>query len=204
MSHHTGPHSPLSILTATVLAWSGRAGSMPKASARTTWPKQPSPRGFPSTSLEMEKVQPQTSESLLRRAGCNPAPASLPPHSSAHLSRGNSHSGSRGRSRLTRPASKAGPLEERRTPRTRDELDLPEEPDSRENCKVGDLVLPAGVRLSHVRWGMRPVPVGPEGSGRASAQWRAGGGAGRGAPALDTARPAAGAPPRPGSPTRTG
>lgn len=57
-----------------------------------------------------------------------------------YLSRGNSHSGSRGRSRLTRPASKGGPLEESRTPRTRDELDLAEEPDSRENCKVGDLV----------------------------------------------------------------
>lgn len=53
------PHSPLSILTATVLAWSGRVGSMPKASAHTTCPKQPSPRGFPSTSLEMRETRPQ-------------------------------------------------------------------------------------------------------------------------------------------------
>lgn len=58
---------------------------------------------------------------------------------SVYLSRGNSQSGSRGRSRLTRPVSKGGPLEESRTPRTRDKLDLPEDLDSKENCKVGDL-----------------------------------------------------------------
>lgn len=56
---HKLPHLPLSILTATVLAWSGRVGSMPKASAHTTCPKQPSPRGFPSTSLEMREMRPQ-------------------------------------------------------------------------------------------------------------------------------------------------
>ena len=53
---HKLPHLPLSILTATVLAWSGRVGSMPKASAHTTCPKQPSPRGFPSTSLDQQLV----------------------------------------------------------------------------------------------------------------------------------------------------
>lgn len=66
----------------------------------------------------------------------------------AYLSRGNSHSGSRGRSRLTRPASKGGPLEESRTPRTKEELDFAEEPDSRENWKVGD-----PVSLMELSWG---------------------------------------------------
>jgi hypothetical protein len=50
------PHAPFSILTATVLVWSGWEGSIPKASARTTCPKQPSPKGFPSTSLETKKA----------------------------------------------------------------------------------------------------------------------------------------------------
>lgn len=35
--------------------------------------------------------------------------------------------------------SKGGPLEDNRTPLTRARLDLPEDPDSKENCKVGDL-----------------------------------------------------------------
>lgn len=35
--------------------------------------------------------------------------------------------------------SKGGPLEDNRTPLTRARLDLPEDPDSKENCKVRDL-----------------------------------------------------------------
>lgn len=50
----TAEQLPLSILTATVTARSGHCLSMPYASARTTCPKQPSPRGFPSTSLPGE------------------------------------------------------------------------------------------------------------------------------------------------------
>lgn len=72
------PYSPLSILTATVLAWSGRTGSIPKASAHTTCPKQPSPRGFPRTSLEMREMRPQPS-------GHHSCPESDPhPHSAPH------------------------------------------------------------------------------------------------------------------------
>lgn len=177
---------------------------MPKASARTTCPKQPSPRGFPSTSLDVRKPRPQ-----LSGHDCCPEPAFPPSLQAVYLSRGNSHSGSRGRSRLTRPASKGGPLEERRTPRTRDELDLAEEPDSRENCKVGGLVglqsWEAGGEAHYgdtgVGHGM--VPVGPEGSGITSAQLLAAGGAGHGAPARDTAQPAARAQSKPESLTRT-
>lgn len=88
----------------------------------------------------LSKRQPGDQEDpCLRSVGT--APELAPPFSacSVYLSRGNSQSGSRGRSRLTRPVSKGGPLEESRTPRTRDKLDLPEDLDSKENCKVGDL-----------------------------------------------------------------
>lgn len=43
--------SPLSIFTATFVRRVGLFLSSPTASARTTWPKHPSPRGFPSVSL---------------------------------------------------------------------------------------------------------------------------------------------------------
>lgn len=43
--------SPFSILTATVTASLGLSLSMPRASAITTWPKQPSPRGLPRVNL---------------------------------------------------------------------------------------------------------------------------------------------------------
>lgn len=42
---------PLSIFTATLVTRVGLFLSIPIASASTTWPKQPSPRGFPSVSL---------------------------------------------------------------------------------------------------------------------------------------------------------
>lgn len=44
-------HLPFSILTATVTASLGLSLSMPRASAITTWPKHPSPRGLPSVNL---------------------------------------------------------------------------------------------------------------------------------------------------------
>lgn len=44
---------PFSIFTATVTASLGRSLSIPTASAITTCPKQPSPRGLPSVSLEV-------------------------------------------------------------------------------------------------------------------------------------------------------
>lgn len=44
---------PFSIFTATVTASFGRSLSIPTASAMTTCPKQPSPRGLPSVSLEV-------------------------------------------------------------------------------------------------------------------------------------------------------
>lgn len=43
---------PFSILTATVMALFGLSLSIPIASAITTWPKQPSPSGFPRVRLE--------------------------------------------------------------------------------------------------------------------------------------------------------
>lgn len=48
------PSSPFSIFTATVTGLAVRSLSMPIASAMTTCPKQPSPRGLPSVSLAME------------------------------------------------------------------------------------------------------------------------------------------------------
>lgn len=45
-------HLPFSILTATVTASLGLSLSMPSASAITTWPKQPSPRGLPKVNLQ--------------------------------------------------------------------------------------------------------------------------------------------------------
>lgn len=48
------PPSPFSIFTATVTGLAVWSLSMPIASAMTTCPKQPSPRGLPSVSLTME------------------------------------------------------------------------------------------------------------------------------------------------------
>lgn len=46
-------HSPFNIFTATVTASFGLSLSIPTASAMTTCPKQPSPRGLPSVSLSL-------------------------------------------------------------------------------------------------------------------------------------------------------
>lgn len=51
----TETHLPFSILTATVTASLGLSLSMPRASAITTWPKQPSPRGLPRVNLQPQK-----------------------------------------------------------------------------------------------------------------------------------------------------
>lgn len=48
------PSSPFSIFTATVTGLAVWSLSMPIASAMTTCPKQPSPRGLPSVSLTVE------------------------------------------------------------------------------------------------------------------------------------------------------
>lgn len=52
------PSSPFSIFTATVTGLAARSLSMPIASAMTTWPKQPSPRGLPRVSLAVEAEGP--------------------------------------------------------------------------------------------------------------------------------------------------
>lgn len=51
---------PFSIFTATVTASLGLSLSIPTASAMTTCPKQPSPRGLPSVSLEVQTAHEQT------------------------------------------------------------------------------------------------------------------------------------------------
>src|SRR4029434_4744770 len=61
---HTHTHTPLSILTATVRGLLGFSLSMPIASAITTCPKQPSPRGFPSVSLKHTHTHTHTVLSL--------------------------------------------------------------------------------------------------------------------------------------------
>ena len=50
--HRNKNNLPFSILTATVTASLGLSLSMPRASAITTWPKQPSPRGLPRVNLQ--------------------------------------------------------------------------------------------------------------------------------------------------------
>lgn len=47
-------NSPFNILTATLVTRFGFSLSRPCASPITTWPKQPSPNGFPRTSLQRE------------------------------------------------------------------------------------------------------------------------------------------------------
>lgn len=79
------PPSPFNIFTATVTGLVARSLSMPMASAMTTWPKQPSPRGFPRVSLEAE------AETMSTPATHSPVPGSLggsvppPPGSPPHL-----------------------------------------------------------------------------------------------------------------------
>lgn len=57
---HQKHHEPFSIFTATVSGLLGFSLSMPTASAMTTWPKQPSPRGLPRVSLKQKHRLNQT------------------------------------------------------------------------------------------------------------------------------------------------
>lgn len=52
----------LSIFTATLVILFGFSLSIPTASPITTWPKQPSPKGFPSTSLSGSKGEEETNK----------------------------------------------------------------------------------------------------------------------------------------------
>lgn len=57
-------HVHFSIFTATLVMRLGLFLSSPMASPITTWPKQPSPRGFPSTSLLQTKTISQNDVQL--------------------------------------------------------------------------------------------------------------------------------------------
>lgn len=54
--HPLAEPSPLSIFAATSRGLLGFSLSMPMASAITTWPKQPSPRGLPRVSLQAQET----------------------------------------------------------------------------------------------------------------------------------------------------
>ncbi len=120
-------HSPLSILTATVRGLLGFSLSIPMASAITTCPKQPSPNGFPSVSLQQNQQSARDKTHIITVLCCSLQLVT-------HLVRENSHLGSEGSSSSETLASMGPSLDDRRAIRTNGVFEFMEELDSKDTC----------------------------------------------------------------------
>lgn len=136
MSYQTSyfkTHLHFSIFTATLVTRLGLSLSTPMASPITTWPKQPSPRGFPSTSLLRAHNKPKwlQVDILQRRESCDVLKGQL-----GYLSLDTSQQGSWGSSYSETPDSIGVPLEESREGLTNITPEFREELDSTDTCRI--------------------------------------------------------------------